>query len=200
MDIAPQHAQRVSLVHVAPSERKHFSNSPPVNQPPRRSADSFAFQITAFRPPRRLQQTPLKSAGSLTLSPLWFDSCPRSGGLTTEDTEDTEDTEKEGFGDGADVHRSKLKAICPTPAKRFISSYTRPDPGAPRVGWGCIADFPVGCAVRRPEALRFALRPGRPGGPRYGRFGNLRYVAQPPVCPPGSSSRFTSDFGGVPYL
>ena len=66
-------------------------------------------QLTAVYPLRRFQQTPLKSTGSpCSLSPLWFDSCPRSGGLTTEDTE------KEGLGDGADVHRSKPQAICAT--------------------------------------------------------------------------------------
>ena len=127
-----------------------------MNQPPRRSADIPVFQITAFRTPRRFQQTPLKSAGSLSsLSPLWFDSCTRSGGLTTEDTEDTE---KERLGDGADVHRSKPQAICSTPARRFRFSYIRPYPGAPRVGCCCIADFPVGRARPCPEALRLADR------------------------------------------
>ena len=72
-----------------------------MNQPPRRSADSPVFQIADFRPPRRFQQTTLKSNGSLSpLSPLWFDSCPRSGDLTTEDTE------KEGF-QPVNPHRSE---------------------------------------------------------------------------------------------
>ena len=33
----------------------------------------------------------------------------------------------------------------------------------------------------------------------FGRFENLRYVARSPVCPPGSWSRFTTDFGGDSY-
>jgi hypothetical protein len=36
------------------------------------------------------------------------------------------------------------------------------------------ADFPVGCAVPRPFTIRIAQRPGRPGGLRNSRFGNLR--------------------------
>jgi hypothetical protein len=75
-----------------------------MNPPPRRIADIPVSQITAFSPPRRVQQAPLKSTGSLSsLSPLWFNSCPRSGGLITEATEATE---KEGLGDGADVVRT----------------------------------------------------------------------------------------------
>lgn len=66
-----------------------------MNQPPHGSEDSPVSQITAFPPPGRVQQTPLKSNGSLSpLSPLRLNSCPWSGGLTTEDTENTE---KEGF-------------------------------------------------------------------------------------------------------
>ena len=41
------------------------------------------------------------------------------------------------------------------------------------------ADFPVGCTVPRPKALRLTQRPGRPGGPRYGRQECLRYLIAP---------------------
>ncbi len=115
------------------------------------------FQIMAFRSPRRLQQTTLKSIGSLSpLSPLWLDSCPQSGGLTTEDTKGSE---KEGLWDGADVYRSKPQAIGTTAARRFRPCDIRPDPGAPRVGCRCIGAFSVGRARPRLKAARFADGP-----------------------------------------
>ncbi len=136
------------------SEREQFPNTFSMNHPPRRSADFPVVQITAFRPPWRLEQTPLKSSGSLSpLSPLRLYSCRVSGGLTTEDTE------KEGLGDGADSHRSKPQASCTMPTKRFGSSYSRPDPAARRMGCSCIADFPVGWAGPRPTAARLADGP-----------------------------------------
>ena len=128
-----------------------------MNHSPRRSADRPAFQTTAFRPPGRFQQTPLKSIGSLSpLSPLWLDPCLRSVGLTTEDTEDTE---KEGLEDGAGVRRSKPQAICATPARQFRASFIRPDSGAPRMGCCRFPDTPPGGAVPYLTAVRMADGP-----------------------------------------
>ena len=86
----------------------------------------------------------------LVVKTRWFDSHPRSGGLSTDDAKDTE---KEGFGDGSDVHRFKPQAVCATTARRFRSSFIRPDPEAPRVGFCRLAEFPVGCAVPRTVGL-----------------------------------------------
>jgi hypothetical protein len=38
------------------------------------------------------------------------------------------------------------------------------------------ADILVGCTVPSPQVLRLTHRPGRPGGPRYGRQECLRYI------------------------
>jgi hypothetical protein len=92
------------------------------------------------------------------------------------------------------IGRARLLSSRGGPYHVRLASYTRPDPGAPRVECCCIADFPVGCAVRRPEALRFALRPGRFGNLRYSRLENLRYIGWPPVRSSGSRTQFTSVF------
>jgi hypothetical protein len=75
------------------------------------------------------------------------------------------------------------RAILPSsrggPYNVRLAGHTRPDPGAPRVGCCCIADFRVGCAVPRPATLRFNRWPSRPRGLWNSRFGNLRYVESP---------------------
>ena len=163
------------------------------------------FQLTAFRPPRRFQQTPLKSTGSLSpLSPLWFDPCPRSVGLTTENTE------KE-VCDGPDVHRSKPQTICTTPARRFRISYTRPDPGEPQVRCYRIADNPASLktlAVSRSCRSNGAVdglnsRPGLEAGSAHGstQGGTENYGGKSLALGAieGSPNRHGSP-GGSPYL
>ena len=52
------------------------------------------------------------------------------------------------------IGRARLLSSRGGPYHLRIASYTRPAPGAPRVGCCRFADIPVGWAVPRPEAVR----------------------------------------------
>jgi len=133
-------------------------------------------QITAFRPPRRFQQTPLKSTGSLSpLSPLWFVPCPRSGGLTTEDTEDTE---KEGLADGPTCTGQGRRPSAPRPPGNSYPVIFGLTPE--RHGWDTAIPIPptfLSARLDLAKSPESTHRPGKFGNLGHGRQECLRYVA-----------------------